>query len=974
MHSADGIARSLRAAALVSCAAVAALASAAACSSSAPAPAPDTQATIDAVVAATAQAPAGPSPTPQQAPAATPTSAPTPTVTPTPTPTPTPAPTATSTPTPEPTPTPSPTPGPAYSLIYDIARTVGAGDGLVQTEFILSLTNTGNLNGADIPVSLAVDGGPFQPADPIPLLPAGATMSLIIPHTLPPGDHIVEFRVGYATLQTSVQTPAADVSVALLGHSIAGGGVINVEARVANEGDADAYGVLVSASWTPQPGAEGASGAKPQAALIEIIPPGQSRDVALTLGIPTGAYDLALAVSTQSIEADAADNAANAPIELEYAPLALAVSGARMTGYDADGRGLAELTLRIANEGAGPTGPLTVGAVCPTGSPQPCGATAALASIPPGGQADAALSFALPQGAHALTVFAGANENTYRWGDRNIASHTISVPHKPAVALSLETSAEATGYWSDGTASVAVEMTVRNDGYEPVGDGLALTIWCLPEGIRGLGGSPIASRARDDCGGTARVTPGGGFGPTTVTSTVRVPANVSVWASLPDGAQPAFGVDVPERIVGVDRDVWECFSDRPNRELSYGNGFLAGCAGWNKPTIVKWDPDEVVRVWVDPTGHQRYRDILRESLDELAPLLNLHVAWVARESQANLKAYVGVSSSRNADIGFSYYCADAAGCGGPDTVRRGVIQSAALSVWLSDDSDWYEVKHTTIHEVLHALTGVHHSPNILSMAHTGSSFHLDRLSSFDLPLFALHAHPLVGPDMTMDEVRNLIVFANELLDPPAEATLDGLSLVERAYAALIDAGSARYSVAGGWGPSRGCSNSTFSGTMSIGDMGTGYPRLYHFEAGADNFLVGYASSTGWRYWLERRGAWIPTTSSNFHDDTAWRSGATNPVDTLISMLRYADPSSIRVTQSSQRKAMLVATLHNHRTLPLSWASGATIDVTITLDAETYAITGYSMDWQFHGVASGSCSTYEVTATQGVYGVDVPDPR
>ena len=119
---------------------------------------------------------------------------------------------------------------------------------------------------------------------------------------------------------------------------------------------------------------------------------------------------------------------------------------------------------------------------------------------------------------------------------------------------------------------------------------------------------------------------------------------VELRAVLNDGTESNVVV-VPERIIGIERDTWGCFSDRPRRNATYENDFLGGCGGWASGTVLKWDPDESVRVWPGPSGDPRYIRILEQTLGELAPLLNLEIEWVETEAEATLKAYVGVPST-----------------------------------------------------------------------------------------------------------------------------------------------------------------------------------------------------------------------------------------------------------------------------------------------------------------------------------------
>ncbi len=286
-----------------------------------------------------------------------------------------------------------------YSILYEAARSLSGDRGLVETELILSVTNTGELDGVDVPVSVSVNGEAAQAASPIPRLSAGESMPLVIPSALPPGEHQALFRVGNEELESTVRVLAADLGIAVEYHAIVSDGVITVEARITNSGNLAAESVVVSAAWTPQEGAEGMEGAEEKAAVLAAIGPGESRDAVLALDVPTGAYDLAVAVATQSVEADADDNAAEYPLEIEYALLDVGVGEAETTGYETDGDGVVRVGVRIANAGVADTGALTVGARCGSDGAEPsCGATTEIASLSPGGSADAVLSLSLPQG------------------------------------------------------------------------------------------------------------------------------------------------------------------------------------------------------------------------------------------------------------------------------------------------------------------------------------------------------------------------------------------------------------------------------------------------------------------------------------------------------------------------------------------------------------------------------------------------
>ena len=823
--------------------------------------------------------------------------------------------------------------------------------------------------------TLAVTGA--EPtATPLPTpTPTGTPAPTLTPTATPAPTPTLAATPTPADTPTATPTPAAPptptaIPVADLAleaeWAVAGDGSMAFEARVTNAGNIPAEDVALSAAWTALPGDVGVSGSLARAAVIERIAPGAGQTASFSLPMPTGAYNLTLSAETSTPETAIGDNIVEAAVEVEYVDLALTFQGARVTSYEHDGDGVMEVEWRVENRGVAPSGALEIGVVCGEETP-PCGAVIEIASIPPAGAADATLTLALPQGETLVTAYAGALEYGYRWGERNTYSAPILVPAAPSVAFALDAAADVLGYWSDGTADVELALSLRNDGYSPVEDGLAIAVSCYRDDDGPIG----------ECGSVVDgITLPGGFGPSGHVLRVRVPMGVELRASLSDGAAESVAVAVPERILGVERDTWECFSDRPDWEATVENDFLGGCGGWTSPTVRKWYADEPVRVWAEPSGDPLYVRILEETLDDLSPVLGLDFERVDTEAQATLKAYVGVPSTFTSTTGFADYCEDRAGCA-RRSYRGHVVTDAAMSVWLDTDQRdpdrlRAEIEHVTLHEALHALAAIQHRPSPLSVMSVNSALRLPELSDRDAALLRIHADPLVRPGMTMSDVEQLIVFADETLDPPPpDAEESGAQLAGRAYAALLSAGSARFRVEGGWSGSRSCSTKTFAGSHGVAEFGNGDPDIVRFDSDAESVFVRYSDSAGWRYWRQTQGAWqeIDSVSS---DVTYWRESFADPVDMLISVIRYADPDSIEMTQPSSGMIELSVTLTDAKG-KVSWARGLTLDVSVTLDTQTYEISQYEMRWQFDVGSRNLCSAYEVAATDGEYGVEILIP-
>ena len=182
------------------------------------------------------------------------------------------------------------------------------------------------------------------------------------------------------------------------------------------------------------------------------------------------------------------------------------------------------------------------------------------------------------------------------------------------------------------------------------------------------------------------------------------------------------GVEVPERILGVDRDIWKCYIDRSQDLTKNPDLFMYGCGGWSTATVEKWLNDVPVKVWA--TGDPEYIAVFETVLIELAPILNLEFEWVGSEEDADFKAIVGVPRSEASALGFDddpalvHYWGFASA-----NVNGGEAISGYIVIWYTDEAAFRSpidsIRSVTIHEALHALVLMSHSTRPLSIMGLG---------------------------------------------------------------------------------------------------------------------------------------------------------------------------------------------------------------------------------------------------------------
>ena len=778
-------------------------------------------------------------------------------------------------------------------------------------------------------------------------------------------------------------TPEADLTVEVLEYQEIAAGSVSVDVQVTNRGPDPAEAVVLSAEWITSAPGLAVSGSLPAPMPIGSLSPQGQQRTTLDLEISSGTHDLTVSVQSETREINPEDNAGRMSLVLDYFSVKTGVPVLEMTGYNQDGYGIIELEVSVSNLKPFATAPYVLGVVCLSGEFPECPAPLALDSLEPGQDYTGSLTLLAPQGVSEIVIAASDNpdynfEQAEQDPDRQ-AVVQLEVPERPATALLVEADSQVLGYYSDGAAEVEVTASLTNLGYRPLTETQSIPIRCsLPQNANG---HPCSASAR------LNFQLPDGFGPAEKTFTMKLPMGQPV-LEFGTARNPIAQVemDVPERILGVDREVWECYSDRPG-VVQFVPGLVAlgeaygGCGGWYRERVSKWTQTGTVRVWA--TGPAEYIDTLTESLDELGPLLELAFEWVDTVDEADLQAYVGVSEATAMEAGV--HCEEAAGCAHIRTNSRGIV--FPVRIWVEQRNEnhlgevglvWeYEIKHTTSHEVVHALSGMihRHHPGSLMNIHNG--IRSPNLSPMDDALVRLNSHPLVKHGMTMNEVAELVIFADELLDPSASKDdPTPYEVATRVFVALQEAETARWYLRGGWGGGRGCNDFSFGrADFVIGQFVGKRATLIHFDDNVGRyFIIRPADNKGpSEYWEKQGSGWNLVDSDAIFDETHWRSGFSSPHIMLTSVLYFGEPDSISMSQPEPGFLEIKAGLGRTSLGGSDWHQRVNLDISMLVDAETYVIRDYRMRWRFGGTSGKSCLEHTATATSGEYGVDIDIP-
>ncbi len=515
------------------------------------------------------------------------------------------------------------------------------------------------------------------------------------------------------------------------------------------------------------------------------------------------------------------------------------------------------------------------------------------------------------------------------------------------------------GYWSDGSANVEVSVSAYNRGVGAFSDTAEMSYSCAGAGI----GDDVST-------GKFEFTMPDGFSAVTESITLRSsPGTLECRFISQEQGTETHEFNVPAKIVGVSREVWECYSD----DTINRHGDI-GCTARVDERVVKWDIDRPLKVWA--TGDPDYIDVLWATLDRLSPLLDMTFTNTLSQDEADLKAWVGITRDEGPERWKKGECADAAGCASVEWAGDHSVTGGTIAVWQAE-SEWilraglvdHRIEHVTLHELIHALVPMDHRDDPLSVVNIINAPDWIELDPLEEALIRLHRNPSIRPGMTTDEVRRVIVLEDEALDYAStrETVLTPIQMLREAFRRLQNADSASWRVEGGW--SDDCSEFRFGRAdyTIAGFYGLG-ANLIRFFGGSDEILAFFDDD-----WSREDGVWVKDPP-DIWEESDWWPGWSDLHVLLVSALYYAPNDDIRVESTVLGETTLRFTL-NKTTLPKAdWYQSVRLEGHVTINDRTLEITAYEMDWHFNAIGNDSCDRYEVRASQGEYGVriEVPD--
>lgn len=794
-------------------------------------------------------------------------------------------------------------------------------------------------------------------------LPAGGSLSFTFNFELQPGDHTIRVILGETETSQTVSVAGSDIAVEIAEHRILTGSTVEFDIRISNSGELTATDLTLTATW--EGATDDASGTQDYDGDIPSLAPEGETSITMALEIKPGSYTFTFEATTSTIESDSTNNSTKQSLDVEFIDLRVQLLSTDSLGWNGDGKAFMSIIIEIENVGVDDSKAFNIGIECDDERITECATSTQSNRIPAGEKTETELRLWLPIGDTTTRIFAVENEDTFRWGHSNAIDEIITAPEAPELTWTLVRISQpsVSSYWSDGTANVELELTLANNGTD---DPYTISIECTQ-----------SETVIDDCGGDVT----GEFEidshPTIARPVLRLPAGE--WEiTLDYGAEESKSTVaiVPERIIGVERDVWDCFSDTSNIDPEDRDNYATGdegigCAGWERDRVIKWPVGEPIKIWSH--GEALYLEILEKVLADISALINIEFETVATKDEAQLTVHTGVPRE---DADFTALdCIDFAGCAQTHFDKNSQITSSNIAIWLNNIEDEKRRDHTihstTLHELLHALTNMQHRHHDRTSVMSYDALDYTTVEGMDQGLFNLLGHPLVQPGMAFDEVLELIIFADELNDPPEPVELSAPALLRRAHAALMDAESFSFQVTGDWPGCRG--NHDFGpAQLQLANLRP-YSALWrHFQDGRDRYYY-IGNPSDWstsEWWLRRGRTWQDVGGHQVSDATTFRGGFTSTLQILNYINIYAYESDYSVTSRTSDSVEIEVALD--QPIP-QWSRDLDLQISISINPTTYQISEYQLHWAFNPRNRNSCDAYSVRASSPVYGLDFTFP-
>ena len=530
-----------------------------------------------------------------------------------------------------------------------------------------------------------------------------------------------------------------------------------------------------------------------------------------------------------------------------------------------------------------------------------------------------------------------------------ITEITIEIEPQPEFKVVWDSDADVVGYFMSGEAHVNLELSPRQLGFAGPSDETLQGV-CFEVGINDRSCVRPAAPTEFSVGRDSVKVKLPGLRLRQGMTTVSIDAG---------RASGSASIEVPVRTVGVSREHWKCFVDR-------GRGRVQPCAGLEGQRVRKWDR-ATLNVYRE--GDPFYVGFFDEALDHVETITGIEYEIVESIDEADVEAYLAHRGSPRIRELFDSHCSVFRPCARHEfaesesfAVVKGYVLVDHVFGGLALEDEVLE-KHVR-YEVGLAATQVlvpHASGSFDRSAHRGEPpFYTSVIDVKALPLLYL---PQVTPGMRREDIREFVVFADEMLD--YVTSLPDIELVGyHLWRELMDARSVALEARGAdvrddtreYGPSI---------EVQFSDIYPYQHRRVKFSAPTiDAVILGFAEEETWVFdgsnWVIEPG--LTGFTSVYRQDIKFEPSLVTPIEFLADTRQYAHRFELKRLESG-----LMSLIREAGPYP-----SGDYDAEIVFDPETYRVQSYRLKRYFD---ENVRPPYEVEAWNIRYGegdFELPD--
>ena len=463
----------------------------------------------------------------------------------------------------------------------------------------------------------------------------------------------------------------------------------------------------------------------------------------------------------------------------------------------------------------------------------------------------------------------------------------------------------------------------------------------------------------------------------TIDSADSTPPHSAVVMRPDDGPPPESPQIQTNQIIGIDRKVWECFSDLSNLGTSRERDQGVGCGGWNSAKIAKWRQDIPIKIAVDAAPG--FEPVVRAELARLESNTHWQFELVDDLGDTRFDVYVGHTMEELEER--RIYCRheDVFGCATTTAGFDNRIYNAdvlVFNLWPRtsrnfndfDSTRQQQFRSAILHELIHALSRMQHRTEPLSIMNP-EVHHRAELSPMDEQLLRLHSNPLIESGMTMDEIEALIVFNDELESPlPQDPAFTAWKILDQSRSLLRGAASADYSLRAS---SETCEDGFGWADYQIGNVSRNrqLSEWVRLTTGTDDLLALHEGTAVGEYWRMGADGWRRTSRAAVsYVLPGWNGGLSDPHKLLDYTFNYVDWDVVGIATGGQGEMLVTAELDLSQATDTPGSDA--LWVQFAIDPDSSVLSGYRARWRD---LDPDCGDFVVEARSGQFGprFDIP---